>query len=95
MKLNNFQRKALVFIRDNPGQQADALARHLWPDSNMHRRVSNQGHGACRGKAAWLTGGSYAGKLRVMGLVTNRHIEGSSAIGYWITQEGRDALKNG
>lgn len=41
----------------------------MWPDSLMHTRVSNQGNGATRGKAAWLCGGSYIAKLVIKGLV--------------------------
>lgn len=52
MKLTKFKKKMLVTVRDNPGIGAGVLAAIVWPDSNMHRRVSNQGNGACRGKAA-------------------------------------------
>lgn len=90
MKLGPVSRKALEFIRDNPNCQASDLAGHLWPDSNMHRRVSNQGHGACAGKAAWLQGGSLVGKLNSAGLV---HREHRPPTVYRITQKGRDALK--
>lgn len=73
--------RALKIIRDKKPLDADGFARLMWPDSDMHRRVSNQGHGATRGKAAWLCGGSYLGRLRKMGLVVvnytheRRHLE--------------------
>ena len=36
----------------------------------MHSMVSNQGNGSTRGKAAWLCGGSYLGRLSKAGLVS-------------------------
>lgn len=63
--ITDTQRKALEYLRDHRGGvKAADIAAHLWPDSYMHRKVSNQGHGACRGKAAWLCGGAYLSKLR-------------------------------
>lgn len=93
MKLTPFRRKALEVIRDNPGITAGDLALQLWPDANMHHRVSNQGHGACHGKAAWLCGGSYAKKLVYDGLVRDAFVPGGLARGYWITYAGADAIK--
>ena len=69
-----FQRKVLEYIRDHPGCSASDLAEYLKPDSRMHLKMSNQGHGGCQGKAAWLWGGSVAGALRkrlCMGRSTN------------------------
>lgn len=39
------------------------FAWRMWPLAGMHFRVSNQGRGACTGKAAWMCGGAYLGKL--------------------------------
>jgi len=88
MKLTPFLKSALEIIRDHPGITAGEFAFLLWPGSNMHRRVSNQGNGACRGKAAWLCGGSHAMKIVHAGLATDRQIGSSYARGYWITKEG-------
>lgn len=68
-RLTDFERKALTFIRDNQECWAADIAHHLLPDSSMHGRYSNQGHGACRGKASWLYGGSVAGRLAKKGWV--------------------------
>ena len=70
-KPSKFLLRALAVLKNNPGIRAQDFALEVWPDSNMHRRVSNQGHGACRGKAAWLKGGSYLQQLRQKGLATD------------------------
>jgi DNA-binding MarR family transcriptional regulator len=95
MKLTPFQRRALEFIHSNPGCSASDLAEHLKPDSKMHLKCSNQGHGGCRGKAAWLWGGSLAGKLRKMGLVRIDYgASGSrSRTAYYLTPEGVEAKR--
>lgn len=62
--------RALLILRDKKPRNADDFAKLMWPDSLMHSKVSNQGHGATRGKAAWLVGGSYLGRLRKAGLIT-------------------------
>lgn len=87
-RLTKAQYKALNILKgtDYFNTMASAeFARRMWPDSNMHRKVSNQGHGATRGKAAWLCGGSYLAKLRHKGWVSN----GKGSYGYYITQQGR------
>ena len=80
--------KALKIIDTLELGTASEFARKMWPDSNMHVKVSNQGHGATAGKAAWLCGGSYLGRLAKMGLVRystalEKHI---------LTQKGRDLI---
>lgn len=95
MKLTPFKKRALEIIRDDPGIDAGSFARKMWPESLMHRRVSNQGNGACRGKASWLCGGSHVMKLVKMKLVEDRQIKGSYARGYWISQLGRYHLQEG
>jgi hypothetical protein len=94
-RLTFFQRRALDFIRSNPGCSASDLAEHLKPDSRMHTKLSNQGHGGCQGKAAWLWGGSVAGKLRKLGWVrVDYGASGSySRAAYFLTDAGLDALK--
>jgi len=61
--------EALQILKDHPEISATSFALFFWPDSNMHKKTSNQGHGACRGKAAWLAAGSFMGKLKKKGLV--------------------------
>ena len=62
--------RALRLLRDQKPANASAFAQLMWPDSIMHRMVSNQGRGSTRGKAAWLCGGSYLGRLQKAGWVT-------------------------
>ena len=91
VNLTVVQIKALRIIRDNPEIRAAYFAELMWPDSNMHRKVSNQGHGACRGKAAWLCGGSYMGKLRNKGLIKYYNFEGYSWT-YRLTSKAKKLL---
>lgn len=52
------------------------FARQFWPDSAMHTKSSNGGHGSQRGKAAWLAAGSFIGKgYRAHGLFESRVTE--------------------
>lgn len=90
--LTSAQRKALEILRAHPqGLKAGDFAELMWPDSYMHQKVSNQGRGACRGKAAWLCGGAYLGKLCKLGVAT-----WSAAIvttgAYYLSPAGREAL---
>lgn len=92
--MTEFQRKALEYLRDHPrGVKAADIAAHLWPDSVMHYKTSNQGNGACRGKAAWLCGGAYLSKLTKRGWSywSSTHI---STGAYYISDEGRAALSS-
>jgi len=57
------------------------FALKMWPDSKMHRKVSNQGNGATSGKAAWLCAGSYLSKLKIKGLVNRNEF------GYYIIKK--------
>jgi hypothetical protein len=64
-------KQALTILSQYPkGVSCAFFAEKMWPDSPMHRKVSNQGNGATRGKAAWLCAGSYLAKLRQQGLVS-------------------------
>lgn len=83
--------KALTILKDTTYREpmyCRDFALRMWPDSNMHRKVSNQGNGATTGKAAWLCAGSYLSKLKTKKLVSNH---GTS--GYYITSEGLDKIK--
>lgn len=88
--LTDTERKALQIVRDHPGISASYFAELMWPDSHMHSKVSNQGHGATRGKAAWLCGGSYLGKLRKKEWVTPDYASGH---GYRLSSAGAAILK--
>lgn len=73
---------------DNP-IRAREFAKKFWPDHNMHVKVLNTGNGACSGKAAWLSAGSYLAKLRKLGWVSGlTKYDG----GYRITQKGINAF---
>lgn len=79
INLTDTQYKALKAIEKHPGIRAAGIAKVLWPDSSMHTKVSSQGNGACRGKVAWLAGGSYVGKLKAKGLVRRYPVYPSNA----------------
>lgn len=95
MKISKRCLEALKIIGDRK-ISASEFAQKFWPDSNMHKKVSNQGHGATRGKAAWLCAGSYMGKLKDKGLVKDalwdkygNYISGSS---YKLTEKGKEII---
>ena len=86
--------KALEILRDtsySKPMKAAAFAKLMWPDSHMHKKVSNQGNGACVGKAAWLAGGSYLSKLENKSWVRKTFDTGSAA--YHITLKGKDLVQ--
>ena len=96
------QAATLTLIRDIPDIQAGRIAEKLWPDSLMHKRHYNTGHGACVGKGAWLFAGSYVGKLIKKGWVRRKYDEwrdydtGETRIGathYRLTRAGLEALE--
>lgn len=94
LPLSESEIKALWILKNTDFSKPMRVAKFaelLWPESAMHRRVSNQGNGATTGKAAWLCGGSYLGKLRKKKLVSN-HTWSDSYYGYYITKEGKQAL---
>ncbi len=62
------QRQALQILKENPGISAGDFAEKMWPENPMHREHSNGGNGCQPGKAGWLCGGSYLGKLIKKGL---------------------------
>lgn len=85
-----FQKKALETLRDHPGITAGKFAEKMWPDNLMHVRISNGGHGAQSGKAGWLCGGSYLGKLRKKGWCRS----GPRGRGYQLSHEGIRQLED-
>ena len=90
--------KALVIIIQQPIGTARQLAEWLWGDDTEKRRtlfqkISNQGNGACHGKAAWLSAGSYAGRLQKMGYV-RKYPPGQRDRYVVITKEGIQAVSD-
>ena len=92
IKLTAFQLRALNYLSTVEKISPAVFAEKMWPESNMHTRYSNQGHGACRGKAAWLSGGSYLSKLQKKGWVRWVSEFGKNTL-YAITQKGRRVLR--
>ena len=93
-KLTQFQNKALRIIQNTPGILAQDFATKMWPESSMHIRSHNGGHGSQRGKGAWLCAGSHIGKLIKKGLIFQPLVNGHLS-GYKLTRKGREALKKG
>jgi len=95
--MSESQIKALNILLEHPKINAAAFAKFMWADSNMHKKVSNQGHGATRGKAAWLCGGSYMGKLKKKGLVRDVRYDDYGYIlltsCYELTEKGKELIK--
>lgn len=69
---------------------ARGFARAMWGETNenLFTKVSNQGNGACHGKAAWLCGGSYLGKLAKKGWVKVAY----NPSRYYISEKGKEML---
>lgn len=91
-KVTPTQLKALGILKNTSYLkpiQATEFAIAMWPDSSMHKKTSNQGNGACVGKAAWLCAGSYLGKLYKKGWISTVRYPG----GYYITKDGRAVLE--
>lgn len=87
--------RALLILRDQQPHSAAEFAELMWPSSIMHDMVSNQGNGATRGKAAWLCGGSYLGKLSQAGwimLFKTFERRAGKPVAY-LTQAAEDLLK--
>lgn len=88
--------EALKILRDKKPKSHSYFARLYWPDNLMHKRTSNAGnHGSRRGAGAWLSAGSYLGKLKKRGLVSRNYSD--SAIEYFgiatLTQAGHELLE--
>jgi hypothetical protein len=86
--ITNSQKRALLILKETSitnRMMPREFALKMWPDSNMHNTTKNTGNGACRGKAAWLCGGSYIGKLAAKGWVTR----GMEDCGAYLTSDGR------
>lgn len=87
------QFKALTILKDTTwgkGYSAAGFAEKMWPDSNMHKSSKNTGNGSCRGKAAWLCGGSYLAKLRKKGWIA---VYGEFLNRFYLSFDGRKALE--
>lgn len=63
--------RALLILAVYGKTGPDDFAWRMWPLGAMHYRVSNQGHGATEGKAAWLCGGSFLRRLEKAGLAVS------------------------
>lgn len=87
-----FQLQAMTIINEHPGITASRFAELLWPESYMHKKSSSQGNGACTGKAAWLTAGSYIGKLRKKYLVEYAKDNWGFFRGYQLSTKGKELL---
>jgi hypothetical protein len=91
VKLSWRELEALMYLRNNSINKpitAAYFAQLMWPNSSIHTKISNTGNGACSGKAAWLCGGSYLGKLKKKKLVEWAY----SPTGYYLTQLAREIL---
>ena len=93
MKITDKTIKALKIIQENPELTARDFAEKMWPDSLMHIRTSNQGNGACKGKAAWLCGGSYLGKLKKEKLIYRDLSDGGYIGKFYLMNKGREAIE--
>lgn len=102
MSLYNTE-SVLRAIESSPGITASDLARKvLPPDNDMFKRSSNQGHGATRGKAAWLNVGAFAARLVKKGFLTHMmplelwnpgRSYGGWSTGYFVTKKGRELIE--
>lgn len=96
-KLTPAQVKALTILKDLAGitrpMTASRFAEYMWKESKPHlfTKVSNQGNGACRGKAAWRCAGGWLGKLLSLNLV--RFTDWNGRFGYYISGTGERLLK--
>lgn len=86
--------KALMIINVNPGISAGDFAEKMWPGNPMHTKHSNGGDGCQVGKAAWLCGGSYLGKLIKKGWVRKPYLT-LNEIGFRLTHDGIKTLIGG
>jgi hypothetical protein len=89
--LTDAQQRALEILDKRPLGPRE-FGRAMWPDNNMHRKVSNTGNGATTGKAGWLCAGSYLAKLANKGLVKRRWNCTGGLDAYEITTEGKEQL---
>lgn len=87
-------KEALEILKANPNLSPREFAESFWPDHIMHSACSNQGHGACRGKKAWLQAGSYLAKLIKLKLVQSDYVgeRSGTRIRYKLTRAGLEAL---
>lgn len=88
------QKKALTILKDttfNNAMSGHKFAELMWGESHplLFTKVSNQGNGACHGKASWLCAGSYLAKLKKKGWIWINHHPTSA----YITDEGKKLLR--
>lgn len=94
-ELTESQIKALTILKDT-GYMKPVSARYIadkmWGETHigLFTKHSNQGNGACVGKAAWLCAGSYMGRLRKKGWVDVRY----NPSRYYLTDKGKKVLKD-
>lgn len=87
------QPEALAILADNPNITSSEFAELFWPGNHMHKRIANQGHGACIGKGAWMAGAFYLAKLQKKELVKQDHNPDSRARVRWsVTAKGKEVL---
>lgn len=85
---------ALSILVEHPWLTASAFAQHFWPrDAIVHRRVSNTGNGATRGKVAWLCAGSYLAKLVKSGYIKRVLDDNGVTALFSLTSKGRSHLE--
>ena len=89
-KLTKRQAEALRIIHDRGRITARMFAELFWQDHVAHRKVSNGGHGAQAGKAGWLMGGSYLGRLRKNGYTVRCYPDDNL---HTLTREGLKQLE--
>lgn len=87
-KLTDFQRRALVLLRDRGPLRANAVGEALWPDKDFKNA-----------QGAGFAGGAAMGKLTKLGWVRMEYgrpdLQGRAwPQGYILTVKGRVALKN-
>lgn len=92
--MNKNEAKALMILEDTTFERrltAPLFAMQMWPNSTMHTKVSNQGNGACSGKAAWLVAGSYLRRLEKKGFIL---VYEGQPIEYRISEYGIKLLRD-
>ena len=86
-------KRALEIIRDNQIHSPKQFALLMWPDSDGWKRIHKCGHGASFGAMMPMVGGGLLGKLRTRGWIRGPWLDDYDSY-YWLTDEGRQYLKN-
>lgn len=96
-KLTDPQRRALEILAEiapdyEHATTCRAVARHMWPDSDGWRTLSDVPNGVVRGKAMPGLAGRLLWRLWLRGLVSHkRHYRGFQTL-YYLNESGREAL---